>query len=420
MCSSFSELQALRTLTRDGRLLMLARVVRLFAFGFISVVFALQLAALGLTDGQIGLVLTLTLVGDAALSLWIATLADRLGRRRMLLLGTGLMAFGGLTFGMSSSLPLLALAAFLGTLSPSGGEVGPFLSIEQAALPQTTTDEHRTQVFAWYNLVGSFATALGALGGGALAQALQGLGSTPLGSYRAILLGYAGLGVLLGWLFTRLSPAVEAAPAVHAPATRRLGLHRSRPVVFKLAALFMLDSFGGGLVVQSLMAYWFHARFGVEPALLGSIFFGANLFAGLSALVAARIAKAIGLINTMVATHLPSNVFLMLVPFMPHLPLAVAVLLLRFSLSQMDVPTRQSYTMAVVDPDERSAAAGLTSVARTVASAWAPLLAGVLLNAALWGAPFVLAGALKSVYDLALYTSFRAIKPPEERRGATV
>jgi MFS family permease len=306
----------------------------------------------------------------------------------------------------------------VGTMSPSGGEVGPFLSIEQATLPQTTTDAHRTQVFAWYNLIGSFATAVGALGGGALAQTLQSAGSTPIDSYRVILLGYAGLGGLLGWLFRRLSPAVEATPVTTAPTQGHLGLHRSRPVVFKLAALFMLDSFAGGLVVQSLMAYWFHARFGVEPALLGSLFFGANLFAGLSALAAARIAARIGLINTMVCTHLPSNVFLILVPFMPTLPLAIMVLLLRFSLSQMDVPTRQSYTMAVVEPDERSAAAGITSVARTVASAWAPLVTGVLLNAALWSTPFVLAGALKSVYDLALYSSFRAVRPEEQPETA--
>jgi MFS family permease len=413
------ELQAVRTLTADGRLLMLTRVVRLLAYGCLSVVFALYLAALGLTDQQIGLVLTLTLVGDAVLSLWIATVADRLGRRRMLMLGAGLMVFAGLTFGVFSHLVLLLPAAFVGTMSPSGGEVGPFLSIEQAALPQTTGDAYRTHVFAWYNLVGSFATAVGALGGGALAQTLQSAGSTPLGSYRVILLGYAGLGVLLGGLFTRLSPAVEASPVASAPPQGRLGLHRSRPVVFKLAALFMLDSFGGGLVVQSLMAYWFHARFGVEPALLGSLFFGANLFAGLSALAAARIAARIGLINTMVCTHLPSNVFLMLVPFMPTLPLAIGVLLLRFSLSQMDVPTRQSYTMAIVAPEERSAAAGITSAARTIAHAGAPLVTGVLLSAALWSAPFVLAGALKSVYDLALYGSFRAIKPPEEQPERT-
>jgi predicted MFS family arabinose efflux permease len=245
---------------------------------------------------------------------------------------------------------------------------------------------------------------------------MRGLGSTPMASYRAILFGYAGLGLVLGWFFTQLSPAVEAAAVVNTPAKHRLGLHRSRGVVFKLASLFMLDSFGGGLVVQSLMAYWFHARFGVEPALLGTIFFGANLFAGVSALAAARIASRIGLVNTMVVTHLPSNVFLMLVPFMPNLGLAIAMLLLRFSLSQMDVPTRQSYTMAVVDPDERSAAAGLTSVARTIAGAGAPLLTGVLFNASLWGAPFVLSGLLKSAYDLTLYGSFRAVKPPEERR----
>jgi MFS family permease len=415
MLLTLPELQALRTLTADGRLLMLTRVVRLLAYGCLSVVFALYLAALGLTDRQIGLVLTLTLVGDTILSLWITTVADRLGRRRMLMLGAGLMVFAGLVFGVSNHLVLLMLAAFVGTMSPGGGEVGPFLSIEQAALPQTTTDAHRTQVFAWYNVIGSFATAVGALGGGALAQTLQSAGSTPIDSYRIILLGYAALGGLLGWLFRHLSPAVEATPVVTTPTQSRLGLHRSRPVVFKLAALFMLDSFAGGLVVQSLMAYWFHARFGVAPALLGSLFFGANLFAGLSALAAARIAARIGLINTMVCTHLPSNVFLILVPFMPTLPLAIAVLWLRFSLSQMDVPTRQSYTMAMVDPDERSAAAGITSIARTLASAWAPLVTGMLLNATLWSAPFVLAGVLKSIYDLALYGSFRAVKPPEER-----
>lgn len=349
MIFTIPELQALRILTPDGRLLMLARVVRLFAYGCLSVVFALYLAELGLTDRQIGLVLTLTLVGDAMLSLWIATVADRLGRRRMLMLGSMLMVGAGLVFGISGHLVPLLLAAFVGTMSPSGGEVGPFSSIEQAALPQTTGDAHRTHVFAWYNLVGSLATAAGALGAGALAQTLQSVGSTPIDSYRAIFVGYAGLGVLLGWLFTHLSPAVEAMPSASVPGHGRLGLHRSRPVVFKLAALFMLDSFGGGLVVQSLMAYWFHARFGVEPALLGSVFFGANLFAGLSAL----------------------------------------------------------------------AAAGITSAARTVAHAGAPLVAGVLLNAALWSAPFVLAGVLKSVYDLALYSRFRAIKPPEEQSEST-
>jgi len=233
-----------------------------------------------------------------------------------------------------------------------------------------------------------------------------------------LLLAYAGLGAVLGLLCTRLSPAVEVPLGVSAPATNVVGLHRSRRVVYTLAALFMLDSFAGGLVVQSLVAYWFHRRFGVDLAMLGSIFFGASLFAGLSALAAARCATRFGLLNTMVFTHLPSNVFLMLVPLMPNLPLAITVLLLRFSLSQMDVPTRQSYTMAIVDPDERAAAAGVTAVARTLASACAPVVTGVLFSAALWSWPFLVAGGLKSVYDLALYRSFRAIKPPEERLRA--
>jgi hypothetical protein len=233
------------------------------------------------------------------------------------------------------------------------------------------------------------------------------------------------MGLVLGALFTRLSPAVEAAgPALVAAARVRFGLHRSRGVVLKLAALFSLDAFGGGLVVQSIVAYWFHVRFGVEPAVLGGIFFGANVLAGLSALGAARIASRIGLLNTMVFTHIPSNVLLLLVPLMPTLPLAITVLLLRFSISQMDVPTRQSYTMAVVSPDERSAAAGVTGVARTTGAALAPVFTGPLLaNPALLGVPFFLAGFLKIVYDLALYRSFRSLRPedaeltPETEQG---
>ncbi len=414
----------LRALTSDGRLLFNTRIARLFAYGFLSVVLVLYLAELGLTETQIGLLLTLTLIGDTAISLWITTTADRMGRKRMLIVGAGLMVFAGLLFAVTGNVALLIAAATLGVISPSGNEVGPFLSIEQAALSQSVPGERRTQVFAWYNLVGSFATALGALGGGALAQGLQGVGASSLDSYRAVVIGYAFMGALLGVLFTRLSPAVEVAPLPRSGAERggaggrgRLGLHRSRGIVFKLSALFALDAFGGGFVVQSLVAYWFHLRFGVPPVVLGSIFFGANLLAGLSALAAARVAARIGLIRTMVFTHMPSNVLLMLVPLMPNLPLAIAVLLLRFSISQMDVPTRQSYTMAVVDPDERSAAAGVTGVARTIGAALAPVFTGPLLaNPALMGAPFFIAGALKIGYDLALFRSFRALKPQEESR----
>ena len=250
-----------------------------------------------------------------------------------------------------------------------------------------------------------------------LTSLLQNMGSSALDSYRIIVVGYALLGVALALLFLRLSPAVEV-PAVQntSPAPKGwIGLHRSRGVVVRLAMLFALDSFAGGLVVQSLVAYWFHVRYGVEPEILGGIFFGANILAGLSALAAARIAARFGLINTMVWTHIPSNILLICVPLMPNLPLAIAVLLMRFSISQMDVPTRQSYIMAVVDPDERSAAAGATTIVRTAASAISPTLTGLLLGASLLSVPFFLAGGMKIVYDLLLYRSFRTLRPPEEQ-----
>lgn len=392
----------------------------MFGYGFLSVVLVLYLEQVGLNQVQIGLLLTLTLIGDTIISLWITTNADRIGRRKMLIAGAFLMVFAGILFSMTRSFVFLLIAAAIGVISPSGYEVGPFLSIEQAALSQIVSNERRTRIFAWYNLVGSFATALGALAGGNLVQALLNVGISPLGSYRAIVIGYAIIGVMLGGLFTRLSPAVEVStlsgPSPSTSAFKdRFGLHRSRGVVLKLSALFSIDAFAGGFVLQSILAYWFHIRFNVQPAILGSIFFGANILAGVSALTAAWVASKIGLIRTMVFTHIPSNILLILVPLMPNLPLAIAVLLLRFSISQMDVPTRQSYTMAVVAPDERSAAAGITGIARTTGASLSPVITGPLLaNAALLNIPFFLSGGLKIVYDLMLYRSFKTIKPPEE------
>ena len=414
-------------LSRDGRLLFSTRILRLFAYGFLSVVLALYLSQLGLSEVNIGLLLTLTLLGDTAISLWITTNADRIGRQRMLIVGAILMILAAVLFAVTRNYYLLLLAAVIGVISPSGNEVGPFLSIEQASLTQLVSDRKRTRTFAWYNLAGSFATALGALAGGGLSQLLQGLGYSPLLSYRMIVLGYGLIGLLLISLFSCLSPAIEVlevsiqrAPASNPagnPAPRRvLGLYRSQKVVFKLAALFSLDAFAGGFVIQSLMALWFNQKFGVEPAVLGAIFFGANILAGISALSAAWVAGKIGLINTMVFTHLPSNILLILVPFMPSLGLAIALLLLRFSISQMDVPTRQSYTMAVVAPDERSAASGITGVARTIGASLSPVFAGAFMsNPVFLGLPFVISGVLKIIYDLALYFNFRAVKPPEEQ-----
>ena len=403
------------SLDRDARLIFTTRAVRMFGYGFVSVVLVLYLAAVGLPDTQIGLLLTLTLLGDAAISLWLTTHADRVGRRRVLLVGSLLMAGAGLSFAASTSFAVLIVAATIGVISPSGNEVGPFLAVEQAALSQTIADTRRTRVFAWFNLTGSFATATGALAGGTLATVLTSAGNSPVNAYRGVILGYALVAVLLALLFTRVSPAVEAPAPPEVSVARRLGLHRSQRTVARLSALFALDAFGGGFVVQSLIAYWFHLRFGADPGVIGAALFGANMLAGFSALSAVWIADRIGLIRTMVFTHLPSNVLLIMVPFMPTLPLAVAVLLLRFSISQMDVPTRQSYTMAVVDPDERSAAAGVTGIARSIGASLSPLAAAPLIGGvALAGAPFVLAGGLKIVYDLLLYRSFRGLS---ERPG---
>jgi MFS family permease len=388
----------------------------MFAYGFLSVVLALYLSELGFSEAVIGMLLSLTLIGDAVISLIMTTTADRFGRKRILIIGASLMLFAGLLFAFTRSLPLLLIASIIGVISPSGYEVGPFLAVEQAALSQALPNKQRTSVFAWYNLMGSFATALGALAGGGLSGILQKAGATPLNSYRAVLLGYAAIGALLAFLFVRLSPAVEVLrPFGPTTLQSRFGLNRSRRVVMKLCALFGLDAFAGGFVIQSIVAYWFHVRFGVDPATLGGIFFGANIVAGISALAAAWVASRIGLVNTMVFTHLPSNILLLLVPLMPNLALAIAVLLLRFSISQMDVPPRQSYTMAVVAPDERSAAAGVTGISRTLGASFSPALAGLLIgNPALLGAPFFVAGGLKVIYDLLLYRSFRALKAPEE------
>ena len=397
-------------------------MIRLFAYGALSVGLVLYLAELGLSEALIGVVLTATLIGDAAISLAMTTTADRLGRRRMLLLGALLMALAGLAFLLTQQPVLLILAAIIGVISPSGNEIGPFLSIEQAALAQLLPNQQRTRVFAWYNLAGSFATALGALSGGWLAHALQAGGMPALDAYRAVLVGYALSGGLLALLFISLSPGVEVIQVIEASATRpRFGLRRpeSKQAVMALSALFALDAFAGGFVVQSLLAYWFYLRFGADAGLLGGIFFGANILAGISALLAARLAARFGLINTMVFTHIPSNLLLCLVPLMPTLPLAIALMLLRFSISQMDVPTRQSYTLAVVAPDERSAAAGLTNIARSLGAALSPLLSALLLaNPLLINAPLFLAGGLKIAYDLLLYRRFRALKPPEEQPDA--
>lgn len=396
-------------LSRDGWLLFATCGVRSFAYGFLSVVLGLYLDGIGLTTTAIGWIFAAALAGGAVMTIIITTVADSFGRKTLLILGAVLMAIAGWVFAVSNDPWLLALAAIFGTISPSGKEVGPFLSIEQAILPETTQDQHRTTVFSAYNLIGSL---LGAMG--ALAVGLPSLFSIPeITGYRVLVWGYVICAAVMMVVFGFLSPAIEGKRKTDSQKLA-IGVQRSRKVVAKLAGLFALDAFAGGFIVQSIVAYWFYLRYETDLNTLGGIFFGTNLLAALSFLAAPAIARRFGLLNTMVFTHLPSNVLLLLVPLMPNLELAVVLLLIRNLLSQLDVPTRQSYTMAVVDPDERAASAGILSVARNAGAAIAPLFTGPILTVPSLGFPFLLAGGLKIIYDLWIFAVFRKVKPPEE------
>jgi MFS family permease len=391
-----------------------------------GVLLAVALSQRGLTPVGIGAIITVSLVGDFFGTYLIALYADRWGRRRTLAVLAGLMGLTGAIFGLVSNYPILLAAGFVGTLGSSASETAPFLPIEQAIVPQIVPAERRTGVFARYNLVASFAAALGALAAG-LPDLLTHAGIGLMSGIRLMFGAYVLAGLLAVFLAARLSPAVEVhdalarSPNGPAVAERRLipAMGRSRAIVLRLAALFSLDSLAGGLVAQSLVALYFHLRFGIPLGPLGVLFFAANTLSALSFLAAVPLARRFGLLNTMVFTHLPSNGLLVLVAFMPTFPLAAGVLLLRQLLSQMDVPTRQAYTMALVAPQERTAAASVTSLARSAGSAASPVISGALLQGALvtLGLPLVIAGVTKCVYDLSLWRIFRRV-PIEEGRPA--
>jgi MFS family permease len=396
-------------LLRDGWLLFATCGVRSFAYGFLSVILGLYLDGIGLSTTAIGWIFTAALAGGALMTVIITSAADSLGRKNLLILGGAVMAGAGLVFALTDNLIALTLAAILGTISPSGKEVGPFLSIEQAILPQTTSDRNRTAVFSAYNVVGSLAGALGALAVG-LPQRFS---AKALSGYRFLLWGYIACALVMTVLFLFLSRSIEAKRQTKSR-HRKIGVQRSRGMVARLAGLFALDAFAGGFIVQSIVAYWFFLRYGADLNVLSGIFFGINILSALSFLAAPAIARRMGLLNTMVLTHLPSNFLLLLVPLMPNLELTVAMLLARNLLSQLDVPTRQSYTMAIVRPDERAAAAGILSVSRNAGAALAPLFTGAILANPVSGWPFLLAGGLKVIYDLWIFAVFRKVKPPEE------
>lgn len=396
--------------TRDAGVLIASRTVRAYGDGFVSVLLPVYLRELGFSGAQVGALATTTLLGSAALTLVLGLLAGRLRRRPALLGAAALMAATGLGFAFVHDFWPLLVIAFAGTLNPSSGDVSVFLPLEQSLLPATVADRERTALFGRYGLLATLAAAVGALSAG-----LPGLLDDRLGlGYRdalsAMFLLYALLALVALVLYLRLSPAIEP------PERRRSApLGESKRIVTLLAALFALDSFGSGFVVQSLLALWLFERFDLSTATTGTIFFWSGLFSAVSYPIAVRLGARFGLVNTMVFTHIPANVFLILAPFAPNVQLAVALLLLRAMLSQMDVPVRNSYVMAVVTPEERPAAASVTAVPRSLASASSPLLAGWLLGLSAFGWPLVIAGALKGLYDLLLLAMFARVKPPEER-----
>jgi MFS family permease len=401
----------------DAQLILGARALRAFAYGLLSVVLALALLREGFSTVAIGAIITVSLVGDFCGTYVIGLFADSWGRRRTLVILALLMAATGAVFGLTSAYPLLLLAGFFGTLGTSASETAPFLPIEQAMLAQTGTADQRTHLFARYNLVASFAAAAGALAAG-LPDALARVGLGRDLGIRLVFGIYVAAALVVAWLARRLSAQVEAPASTRPRAANRWQrmlppLGASRGIVLRLAALFSVDAFAGGLTVQSLLALFLHLRFGVSLGVLAALFFAANTLSALSFLAAAPLARRIGLLNTMVFTHLPSNALLALVALMPTFPLAALVLLARQALSQLDVPTRQAYTMALVAPEARTAAASTTSLARSTGSAASPVVAGALLQGPLLvlGLPLLIAGAIKSVYDLTLWATFRRVPP---------
>jgi len=391
-----------------GRLLR-ARALRAFGDGFVALLLPVYLIDLGLTPFQVGVIATGTLLGSGALTLLVGMHAWRLRYRTLLLAATALMAATGVGFAATTEFWPLLVIAVIGTLNPSSGDVSVFLPLEQALLAQLAPDRQRTAIFARYSLVGAFVGALGAMCAGLPDLLTAQFGLTHRTALQAMFLLYGGLGAVSALVYRRL-PARSTVEA----GVRVAPLTRSRRIVYTLATLFSLDAVAGGFIVQSMLALWLFQRFHLSVAVAGTIFFWTGLLSALSYLVAVRISARIGLVRTMVFTHLPSSLLLLMVPFVDDLAIVIALLLARSALSQMDVPTRTSYVMAVVTPGERAAAASITSVPRSLASATSPLLAGYLLGVSSFGWPLIVAGGLKIVYDLLLLTTFGKVRPPEE------
>jgi MFS family permease len=395
----------------DAARLLTTRGLRALVDGAVATVLPAYLLARGLRPSEVGAVITATLLGSAAVTLAIGLRGNHLDRVRLLRLVALVMVATGLAFGVAASFVVLLVVAALGTINPSGGDVSAFLPIEQSLLPDTVPDDRRTHVFARYTLVASLAGALGALVAGVPEVVAERTDVTELAAQQWLFVGYAVTGAAIFEIYRGLRPRP---PADLAKAARQ-GLHRSRQIVYRLAGLFSLDSFGGGFTGQAVLVLWLSLRHDLSTAAAGAVFFWAGLGTASSALLAPRLAARIGLVRTMVFTHLPANALVIAAAFMPTASLAIGCLLARSLLSQMDVPARTSYVMAVVDPDERAAAASITNVPRSLASALPPLAAGWMLERTDFGWPLLIGGVCKATYDLLLLSMFHDVRPPEEQ-----
>ena len=400
-------------LSKDGKLLLTARILRMFGYGFLSVVLAIYLKLLGFNDILIGLLLGATLVNSVVFTLIASIFADKIGRRKTLIVYAILMSASGTVFVLTENYFALFLAALIGTINVTGSETGAFLSIEQAILPQTVRDsKKRNTIFALYNMVGMLAMSAGILVS-SLASYLEEYGLNQIESIKFLFVFYSilGIGVILTYLM--LTKEIEAKSTGLKPLKMNLSA-KSRIIITKLSGLFAIDSFAGGFVLQSIVSLWFFTKFGADLITLSYVFSIAGVLTAFSFIVAAKIADRIGLVNTMVFTHIPSNVLLILVGLAPTFPLAIGFYLARMALSQMDVPTRQSYIVAVVNEDERTAASGITNISRNIAQSISPTVTGYILQSFSYlAAPFVLGGLLKILYDVSLYFNFRNTKPQD-------
>jgi len=394
----------------DSHRLLATRGVRALVDGTVATILPAYLIARGLGPTEVGAVVTATLLGSAVVTLLLGLRGGHLDRVRLLRIVALVMVATGLAFGLAASFAVLIVVAALGTLNPSGGDVSPFLPIEQSLLPDTVPPDRRTHVFARYTLVASLAGSFGALAAGLPEVVVDRTGVTELESLQLVFLAYAVAGLVLYVLYHHLRPR----PPVDLAEGARHGLHRSRGLVLRLAGLFAVDSFGGGFTGQAILVLWLSLRHDLSTATAGAVFFWSGLLTASSALLAPWLARRIGLIRTMVYTHLPANLLVISAALMPSAELAVACLLARALLSQMDVPARSSYVMAMVEPEERAAAASVTNVPRSLASAVPPLLAGWMLARTTFGWPLIIGGALKAAYDLALLRLFHDVRPPEE------